>query len=223
MKRSRLFNAAFSNALLPALLSLLATSKHISNLASALSEIALSSQWEPGHRLTLAYDGTGPRCPRSHPPLQPSADYRSIRSSLFSSRWACEDPEPGVLIWPQPWRMVTLTRTWPLPHPQGYICSFPSDTQVVRDIEASPWGSICFLQRGQGRVVIKAWTWSPLHFPIKWAVYAGRERTVNNECVMLNMKHYSRCDTLNLSFLDHTNPFVPSQSRGISKMTKPHA
>lgn len=162
MKRSRLFNAAFSNTLLRALLSLLATSEHISNLASALSEIAPSSQWEPGHSLTRAYDSTGPRCPRSHPPLRPSAEYRSIRSSLlwphlpfFFSRWA------GVLIWPQPWRMVTLTRTSPLPHPQGYICSFPPDTQVVRDIEASPWGSICFLQRGQGRVVIKAWTWSP--------------------------------------------------------------
>lgn len=151
MKRSRLFNAAFSNTLLRALLSLLATRKHISNLASALPEIAPSSQWEqrtawPGHMTAL--DLGAPVLTRPSSPwrsIVPSVAPYSVRTSLFFSRWACEDPEPGVLIWPQPWRMVTLTRTSPLPHPQGYICSFPSDTQVVRDIETSPWGSICFL------------------------------------------------------------------------------
>lgn len=61
----------------------------------------------------------------------------------------------------------------------------------------------------------------PSHLPIKWSVYAGSEHTVNNERVMQNMKLYSRSDTLHLSFLDHTNPFVPSQSRSNSKITKP--
>lgn len=39
---------------------------------------------------------------------------------------------------------------------------------------------------------------------------------MNDECVMLNMKHNSRCDTLHLSFLHNTNPFVPSRSRDIT-------
>lgn len=67
-----------------------------------------------------------------------------------------EDPVASLLIWPSPWRMVTLTHTSYCPYPRGYICSTPRDTHVVSDIETSPWDPICFLRRGQWKVVIRA-------------------------------------------------------------------
>lgn len=96
--------------------------------------------------------------------------------------------------------MVTLTRTSPRPHPQGYICSFPWDTQVVSDIETSPWGSICFLWRGQrGAVIRSELDPTPLRYKLV-RVYARAEHAVNNKRVMPNMKPSRGADTLH-SFL----------------------
>lgn len=96
--------------------------------------------------------------------------------------------------------MVTLTRTSPRPHPQGYICSFPWDTQVVSDIETSPWGSICFPWRGQrGPVIRSELDPTPLRYKLV-CVYARAERAVNNKRVMPNMKPNRGADTLH-SFL----------------------